>query len=68
MTVYDLIQEREESICASNREVGVVIELIPYRLCDLGALTFQEAMYIIKCVTEGYKTLAKNNIPYYLLD
>jgi hypothetical protein len=48
--------------------VGVVVELIPYRLSDLGVLSFAEGMYVLRCVLEGYRTLTAHGVGYYLLD
>ena len=48
--------------------MSVVIEFIPYRLSDLGELSFADGMYIIKCVLEGYKILSNSQIEFYVLD
>jgi hypothetical protein len=68
VAVYDLVQEKDDSLCASSREVAVVIEPIPYRLSDLGVLSFSEGMYVLKCVLEGYRVLAAHSVDFYLLD
>jgi hypothetical protein len=68
VAVYDIIQEKEDSICSNNREVAVIIEAIPYRLSDLGSLSFTDGMYILKCILQGYKVLTDNHISFYVLD
>lgn len=46
----------------------MVVEYIPYRLCDLGSISYQEGLYVLKCVLEGYRVLRQNKIGFYLLD
>jgi hypothetical protein len=66
--VMDILQERQDSICATHREVAVVIEAVPYRLSDLGAISFPEAMYVLHSILSGYRLLAAEAVGFYLLD
>jgi hypothetical protein len=55
-------------MCNSSREVAIIIEPVPYRLSDLGSLSFAEGMYVLKCVLEGYRVLLTQGVGFYLLD
>ena len=48
--------------------LSIVVEHIPYRLSDLGVISFQEAMYILATILQGYLILVKHKVPFYLID
>lgn len=45
-----------------------MIESVPYRLSDVGVISFHEAMYILHCILSGYRLLIAEGVGYYLLD
>jgi hypothetical protein len=55
-------------VCSGTRQLCIVSEHIPYRLADLGALDYQEALYILTAVLRGGKVLKENAVDFYLLD
>jgi hypothetical protein len=53
VAVYDIVKGPEGGICSVSAEISVIVEDIAYRLCDLGALTLDEGLYVLTCVLKA---------------